>query len=122
MEWSTVLTGIFGVTTILATAVAGLVWGTVKTLRDTAADLRGRVGDLEAARYLDKSRIAELETANGVLTKTVTGEVHWVALMHLLKLHHEESSTDMKRAIDLLIRVLNALNQGDKTHGGRHEP
>jgi len=112
VEWSTVLTGVFGITTIIATAVAGLVWGTVKTVRDTASDLRGRVGDLEAGRYLDKARIAELETANEVLTKTVTGEVHWVALMHLLKMHHEESSADMKRAIDLLIRVLNALNPG----------
>lgn len=113
MDWATALTGVFGVTTILATAVAGLIWGTVRTVRDAASDLRGRVGDLEAERAKDKARIAELETANVVLTKTVTGEVHWVALMHLLKLHHEESSADMKRAIDLLIRVLNALG-GDK--------
>ena len=109
MDWATVLTGVFGVTTIIATAVAGLIWGTVKTVRDTAADLRGRVGDLEALRALDKAEIAELKTANQVLTKTVTGEVHWVALMHLLKLHHEESGQDMKRAIDLLIRVLAVL-------------
>jgi hypothetical protein len=111
MDLSQALTGIFGITTILATAVAGLVWGTVKTVRDTASDLRGRVGDLETERAKDKALIAELRTENTVLTKTVTGEVHWVALTALLTLHHKESGERLEKVLAILDQVLSILNQ-----------
>jgi hypothetical protein len=111
MDWATVVTTAFGVAAVIGSTLAGLSVSIAKTNRETVTDLRGRMGDLNTELAEARAEIAELKTANGVLTKTVTGEVHWVALMHLLKMHHEESTHDMKRTIDLLIRVLAVLNK-----------
>lgn len=104
------LSGVFGITTLIAAGLAGLSWGVVRTLRETARDLRDRVGDLEDARESDKRereaeqvkhqaeltqlkrRQTELSAENATLAKLVTGEVHWVALTHLLEEHHTEAS------------------------------
>ena len=49
MDWDLlgrIVTGVLSVTTIIATALVGVLFGSLKTFRDTAADLRSRVGIL----------------------------------------------------------------------------
>ena len=74
-----ILTTILTVATIIACAVTGLTVGTVRTLRDSNNDLRGRVKDLEDNRAADQALIATQKADLDALGRVVTGEVHWKA-------------------------------------------
>ena len=104
-DLSSLLTAVFGVTTIIAAGLAGLVYGGQRTLRDSNTDLRCRVNDLEKERIEDKAAIAELKTENKALASVVTGEVHWHALTELLSMHHTEARQHWEKERALL-RIL----------------
>ena len=86
-----ILTGVLTVTTIIASALVGILFGSLKTLRDTAGDLRNRVTDLEKERTEDKAKIAEEEAKTKILQAMVTGKVEWVALTDQLEEHHRQA-------------------------------
>lgn len=80
-------TGIIGFIGVIAAGFAVALLGTVRALRENLSDARARNKDLEDERddykqkYLDEVAghaltKADLET----MTRTVTGEAHWVAL------------------------------------------
>lgn len=99
------LSTIFGAAALVAAALAGLTWGTVKTLREGGADLRSRVDDLEKEQARDKAKIAELESENAALGRLVTGEVHWTALTDLLNVHHSEARAHWDDVLLILRRI-----------------
>lgn len=86
-----VILSVMTVATILATAGVGLMFGSLRTLRDTANDLRNRVGDLEKERIEDKGALAESRSENVLLKSMVTGKVEWVALTDQLEEHHRQA-------------------------------
>lgn len=119
MDWEatkSITLSVMTVATIIATAGVGLMLGSLKGLRDTAADLRGRVGDLEKERAEDKADNAELKAENKLLTGMVQGKVEWVALTDLLEEHHRQAivkwdQTDrhltvIERAIDRTLKTI----------------
>ena len=94
------------VTTVAATVGVGLMFGSLRTLRDTAGDLRNRVSDLEKERAEDKAEKAELETENRMLKTMVMGKVEWVALTDQLEAHHRETIVFWRKAEDQLTAIL----------------
>lgn len=136
------LTPIFAITTAIGAAIAGLIWGAMKTLRATNEDLRNRVSDLEAERLESKNKIHTietdaknkihtLETDLAVLTRMVTGEAHWEALHDLgdkivtsLTTHHTEAMSHWtkqdSRFVDLA-RSLEALRELEAQRERRRE-
>ena len=102
---SVILT-VFGVTTIAATAGLGLMFGSLRTLRDTANDLRLRVSDLEDERAKDRERNAELESENKVLKTMVTGKVEWIALTDQLEDHHRQTMIWWRQADETMAAIL----------------
>lgn len=96
------LTSVFGIATLLAAGLAGLAWGTVKTLRDSNQDLRNRVSDLEDSDRAKSTKMAELESENKALGRLVTGEVHWQSIADMLDHHHREAQRHWDEVLDLL--------------------
>jgi len=114
-DFLTLLNPVFGVATVIASILAGLSWGTVRNLRETITDLRGRVGDLDAHRNsLERdithreARVQELLAENKLLQQIATGEVHWEALASLLTDHHKEAREHWKAELAALARLTEA--------------
>jgi hypothetical protein len=113
-DWSSiqpVLAGVLFVTTAIATAGVGLMFGSLKTLRDTAEDLRNRVADLERERAEDKAAAAEMSSENALLRAMVTGKVEWVALTDQLEQHHREAIGHWTRTEATMSQILTAFRE-----------
>jgi chromosome segregation ATPase len=104
-----IVTGVLSVTTIIATALVGVLFGSLKTLRDTANDLRSRVTDLEKERVEDRAEIAESQSENRLLKAMVTGKVEWVALTDQLEEHHRQAVSWWGETRTILSEIRNAL-------------
>jgi len=120
-----VILSVMTVATIIATAGVGLMFGSLRTLRDTANDLRSRVTDLEKERAEDKGANAELKAENKLLTSMVQGKVEWVALTDLLEEHHRQAIvkwdlTDKHLTVieKAIARTLAAIERAVKNTGG----
>lgn len=118
MTWDSfqaILTGALAVATIIASALVGILFGSLKTLRDTANDLRNRVSDLEDERTRDKAEIAEEKAKSKILQSMVTGRVEWVALTDQLEEHHRQALTWWAKADghlgDIPVAVHDAVQQ-----------
>lgn len=112
MDWDLlgrIVTGVLSVTTIIATALVGVLFGSLKTLRDTANDLRSRVADLEKERTEDRAEIAEAHSENKLLKAMVTGKVEWVALTDQLEEHHRQAVSWWGDTREVLQQILTAL-------------
>lgn len=114
-----IVTGVLSVTTIIATALVGVLFGSLKTLRDTAADLRSRVGDLEKERTEDKAAVAEKDAENKLLKSMITGRVEWVALTDQLEEHHRQALTWWKKADEHLSAIPAAIAEAVRTAKGK---
>lgn len=93
-----ILTTVLTVCTIIACAVTGLTVGTVRTLRDSNSDLRGRVADLESSDRSKTLKITELTADRDAAVRMATGEAHWLALGEHLDLHHAEAREAWRKA------------------------
>lgn len=112
MDWDLlgrIVTGVLSVTTIIATALVGVLFGSLKTLRDTANDLRSRVSDLEKERTEDRADLAEAHSENKLLKAMVTGKVEWVALTDQLEDHHRQAVTWWAETRKVLQDILTVL-------------
>lgn len=112
MDWDlikSVVTAVLAIATIIATALVGLMFGSLRTLRDTANDLRARVGDLEKERSDDKAQNAELNAENRILKSMVTGKVEWTAVTDQLEEHHRQSLGFWAEVKALLGRIEEAM-------------
>lgn len=105
-----ILVGVLAVFTIIATALVGILFGSLKTLRDTANDLRARVSDLEKERAEDKAKIAEEEAKSKILQSMVTGKVEWVALTDQLEEHHRQALGQWAKADNHLSAIPGAVH------------
>lgn len=115
MDWDLlgrIVTGVLSVTTIIATALVGVLFGSLKTLRDTANDLRSRVSDLEKERTEDRAEIAEAQSENKLLKAMVTGKVEWVALTDQLEEHHRQAVAWWAKTEARLTEIAAALKGG----------
>ena len=119
-QWAAVLIPILGVTTVIGTVLAALVYGGLRTLRSTNSDLRDRVGDLEKGREADRTTIAEQathiaqqDTEIEALKSLVTGRVEWVAVSDLLEQHHTEANGHWSTTETYLDRIA-AILEGKK--------
>lgn len=90
-SFATIVSIIFPILTIVAGGVAILAYGSNKVLRDTGADLRQRVEDLEGERDSIRARADSAAAELKVWQKAVTGEVQLAAILDLLGDHHRES-------------------------------
>lgn len=86
-----ILTGVLFVATTIATAVVGVLFGTNKTLRDTANDRGVRITDLEAQVIRTKADLAERNSEVSILKSMVTGKVELIALGDQLDEHHRQA-------------------------------
>lgn len=101
MDLGALLTTVFGITTVIAAGLAGLVYGGQKTLRESNSDLRSRVTDLEKERSELKAEVAEVKADNASLSRLVTGEVHWQALTEMLEGHHQDAKKNWQKLANL---------------------
>ncbi len=109
MDWDLlgkVVTGVLTVTSIIATALVGVLFGSLKTLRDTANDLRSRVTDLEKERTDDRAEIVEMHSENRLLKAMVTGKVEWVALTDQVEDLQRQWLAWRKEARETLAQIL----------------
>ena len=101
--------GVVGTIGIIAAGVAMALFGTVRTLRESVADLRGRVDDLEKERDGLKVTVAEEKAAHlgtqrdlEALKKVVTGETHWVSIETQLADHHRQALSSWERILSIV--------------------
>ena len=116
-----ILTGVLAVTTLVAAAFAGLMIGTQRTLRDSNADLRDRVKDLEDERKVDKATIARIDAADKekageikMLTSMIQGRVDWTAISDQLEEHHRQALSYWERSEQHLSGIEAALKGGNQ--------
>lgn len=115
MDWDglrVIITGVLAIASTIATALVGVLFGSVKTLRDTAGDLRTRVSDLEKERAEDKAANAELDAENKILKSMVTGKVEWVALTDQLEEHHRQALDWWTKADGHMAAIPEAIRDG----------
>lgn len=108
-SFSQVVGVIFPILTIIAGGIAILAYGSNKVLRDTSADLRQRVADLEKDREADRALIAAQTAELKVWQGAVTGEVHLTAILNLLTQHHNEAVAEWQKVDAILERCGDAL-------------
>lgn len=97
-EFTTLLTTALALVTIVATGLAALLMGTLKTLRETNGDLRDQNGDLKAKTLDLVSQLTKESEEKRVLAELVTGEAHLTRIeglvedqSTLLSEHHNDS-------------------------------
>lgn len=109
---------VLALTTTIATAGVGLMFGSLRTLRDTANDLRARVGDLEQERANDKeekaalaSALAEQTSENHLLKTMVMGKVEWVALTDQVGDLHKQTLVWWRKADETMAAILTEVRE-----------
>lgn len=106
-DLSGTMTTVFGVMALVTAALAGLQYGTMKTLRSSNGDLRDRAADQDAKIAALTQKIADLAAENRALGRVVTGETYLTALASALDEHHDESM-EVLRAIQTAIQHMDA--------------
>lgn len=92
------------VVAIATLAGLGLMRGIITNLREQLKDAREETASHRLARTEYEKKITDLESKVAVLTSTVTGEVHWVAL--------EGKFDDNQRAVlDVLAQLRDLLTE-----------
>jgi hypothetical protein len=99
MDLATIVQFIFPLLTCIAIGIGILLLSMTTTLRQSNQDLRERVRDVETenARHETtiKAQATKIEAQSAEIalwSKTVTGEVHLVAITDLLTHHHERAT------------------------------
>ena len=82
---------IFPVLTIIIGGACILLFSVTTTLRAANTDLRDRAKDLEGQVQRLTEKVQSQAAEISIWQKTVTGEVHLVAITDLLSTHHTES-------------------------------
>lgn len=107
-----VLSVIFPVLTIIIGAACALQYSIVTTLRASNTDLRERVKELEDKEKRAEATIAAQVVELGLWQKTVTGEVHLIAITDLLEHHHAETVRIWAEVQATLAQLTSALAKG----------
>ncbi len=108
MDLGALLTTVFGITTVIAAGLAGLVYGAQRTLRESNSDLRNRVGDLEKDRAERDAKIAELTALYETAKQIATGEVQWQVVVDLMTAHQKDAKAHWTQELELLAILADA--------------
>lgn len=100
---------IFSVVAAISAGISTLLLGSLKTLRDSNADLRSRVGDLEATNRLLTAEVAQAKSDREALARQVRGDDTLEALVTNLDSHHRDSLAHWRIAEGLLEQVIARL-------------
>lgn len=111
-----IFTAVLTITTVAASAGVALMLGSLKTLRESNADLRDRVKDLESERIEDREKLVasnavaeQLASEKQWLTTMVQGRVDWTAIQDQLEEHHRQALAWWKELGGTLQAILKAL-------------
>lgn len=111
-----IFTAVLTITTVAASAGVALMLGSLKTLRESNADLRDRVRDLESERVEDREKLVasnavaeQLASEKQWLTTMVQGRVDWTAISDQLEEHHRQALAWWKELGGTLQSILKAL-------------
>lgn len=110
MPDSGMLSAVLTITTLVATGLAGLMIGSLRTLRDNNNDLTNRVGLVEGKVIDRDAEIALLKADRDALARVVVGEADRAALMDLLVDHHHQAMLQWAETKDILDVI---ASQGD---------
>lgn len=102
------------VLTLASLAGLGLMRGTVVGLRESLADARAKITDLERDRVEDRAKITSQNNDIDTLRRVATGAVQWEAIATKLDQHHSEAKRHWKTDEELLGLLLQAI----QTRGG----
>lgn len=108
MDVATIISTAFGVVAAVAAGVVAIQYSTLATLRATAEDLRGRVGDLESERDRLASQVGILTADRDALGRQMRGDEQWVRITTQLTKHNEQADSHWVRELELL-RDMQAL-------------
>lgn len=97
------------VLTLASLAGLGLMRGVVVGLRESLADARSRVTDLESDRTKDQAKIQSQANDIDSLRRIVTGEAQLREIASKLNEHHAKAEVHWEADEELLGRVLQAL-------------
>ncbi|MGH3496200.1 MAG: hypothetical protein ACRDP1_01880 [Nocardioidaceae bacterium] len=117
-QFASLLSLAFGIGLLVAGGLAGLMRGRITMLRETADDLRSRLGDLEASDRAKSTELAELRNERDVLRRMVTGEAQLTRLTEMLDHHHEQAMAEWRRLTDVDRRIETAMLALAATIGG----
>ena len=105
MDWQSFLGTAATIVALGSFAGLGLMRGTLSGLRDSNADLRARVGDLEKDRVEKTAELAEVRSENRLLKAMVTGKVDWTAISDQLEEHHRQAVKHWGKQTALLTQI-----------------
>lgn len=111
---SGLLSAVLTITTLIAAGLAGLMLGSLRTLRDNNSDLQARVTILEDKVQERDAEIAILTSDREALARVVTGEAHLNALTDLLTEHHQQSMASWQGMKDIEERILTVISQEER--------
>lgn len=103
------LSAVYAVATFIAVALAGLMYGNTRTLRDSNRDLRDRVKDLEGNVADLKAENTKVKADYLALTRVVTGEDMLKSIQKTLDEHHGEVLREIKSILSTDRQVLTAV-------------
>lgn len=111
-DFSGMLSTALGILSIATLAGLGLMRGTVTNLRESLADARAEIADLDRRHEADEKKVTDLTNDVAALQRTVTGEVHWIALGETLDHHHDEAKKHWEADEKMLADILAELRGG----------
>lgn len=121
-SFATIVGIVFPILTIVAGGVAILAYGSNKVLRDTAADLRTRIEDLESERDTVRAKADSASAELKVWQKAVTGEVQLAAILDLLGDHHREAVQEWAKNRAMQGELVQTMKELSKAIADRNLP
>lgn len=110
MDLSNTVNVVFSVVAVISAGISTLLLGSLKTLRDSNADLRSRVGDLEATNHLLTAEVAQAKADRDAFARAARGDDTLEALVTNLDAHHRDSLAHWRIAEGLLEQVIARLD------------
>lgn len=106
-----IATGVLSVLTIGLGALSGLIYGTLKVLRDSNGDLRLRVAELEEKTAQQDRRIEDRDLEIAALQRSVRGDEKLDVAIAGLDAHHDAAVAHWRRHEELLGSIQECLTR-----------
>jgi len=103
------LGAVFGVIALVASGISTLLLGSLKTLRDSNADLRARVGDVEEKNNRLMAEVVMLKNDRDALARVVRGDDRLDELVAKQDAHHRDAIEHWNTQEGLLRMVVQNL-------------
>jgi hypothetical protein len=103
------LSAVLGVIALVSSGIASLLLGSLKTLRESNADLRDRVGDLEKENNRNIAEIVLLKNDRDALARVVRGDDRLEEMVSKQDEHHVAALEHWKTEESLLRMVVQQI-------------